>query len=390
MGRLRYLTAGESHGPVLTGTLEGLPARLPLTTDVIDRDLARRQLGHGRSVRQRIESDRARIVGGVRHGVTLGSPVALQVENRDHERWRDEMAVEAGARARRAVTVPRPGHADLAGGLKYGWSDDLRPVLERASARETAMRVAVGAVARALLHELDVEVGSHVVAIGEVRAETTAEVGLVTDVTDLRARADRSPVRCLDDAAAKAMVAAIDAARDEADSIGGVVEVIAAGVPVGLGSHVHWDRKIDGRLCAALASLPAVKGVEMGGGFSLAARRGSTTHDPIAHDGRRFTRGSNEAGGIEGGMTNGEPVLLRVAMKPISTLARPLPSVDWSSREPASAHVERADTCAVPALGVIAEAAVALVLADAVLECFGGDSIEELIERVARRREKER
>lgn len=391
MAGLRYLTAGESHGPALVGILEGLPARLPLAAADLDRDLARRQAGHGRGARQRIERDSARILGGVRHGVTLGSPLAVVIENLDHASWTEDMAVEPGAASRRPVVVPRPGHADLAGGIKHGWlSDgvgaDLRPVLERASARETAMRVALGAAARVLLRAVGVEVGSHVVAIGDVNARPSEVPREPERLAALREAADASPVRCLDAESSLSMVDAIDRARDERDSLGGVVEVVACGAPVGLGSHVQWDRKLDGRLAAALMSLPAVKGVEVGAGFGAARIRGSEAHDSIGHDGERFTRGSNNAGGLEGGMSNGEPMVVRLGMKPISTLMRPLPSVDVRTRQAAPAHVERADTCAAPALSVIGEAVVALVLADALLECLGGDTLEELRERVELRR----
>ena len=386
MGTLRYLTAGESHGEALVGILEGLPAGLPLLAEDIDRQLERRQQGHGRSARQQIERDTARILSGVRHGVTMGSPVALLIENRVAADWRDDMAVAPGAAAKRPLTVPRPGHADLAGALKYGFTDDLRPVLERASARETAMRVALGAIARRLLAEIDVEIGSFVVSIGGIEAPALSVPGEPAALAALRDRADASAVRCLDAAASSAMMAAIDAARTDRDSLGGVVEVVACGVPAGLGSHAHWDRKLDARLVAALMSVQAIKAVEVGDGFESARRRGSEAHDEVGHDGTRFTRATNRAGGIEGGMSNGQPLRLRVAMKPISTLMRPLASVDMATKQSASAHVERADTCAVPALGVIAEAVVALAVADALLECFGGDTLEELTSRVVARR----
>jgi chorismate synthase len=382
MGRLRYLTAGESHGPALVGILEGLPAGLELSAEDIDLDLARRQRGHGRGGRQRIERDAARILAGVRHGRTLGSPLAIVVENRDFRSWSEEMAVEPG-RSRAPVSVPRPGHADLAGALKYGWREDLRNVFERASARETAMRVALGAASRRLLSECGVEVASFVSAIGDARAPVLEPPREAAALAELRARADASPVRCPDEAATAAMVEAIDRAKADRDSLGGVVEVVACGVPVGLGSHVHWDRKLDARLLAALASVQAVKGVEVGAGFAAAGLRGSEVHDPIERD---LGRASNHAGGIEGGMSNGEPIRLRVAKKPISTLMRPLRSVDLASGAPADAHVERADTCAVPALGVICEAVTCLTLADALLETFGGDTVYELRERVERRR----
>ena len=381
MTALRWMTAGESHGQALVGILEGIPARVPLVADDIDRELARRQQGYGRSTRMRVEKDEVRILGGVRHGLTMGSPIALLIENKVAGEWAEDMAVQPGHAATKPLVVPRPGHADLAGALKYGWTDDLRPVLERASARETAMRVALGAVARKLLAELGVEIASWVLAIGDVSAPEVEAVADPAVLRDLRERADASPVRCLHDASTRAMVERIDDVRKEKDSLGGVVEVVACGVPAGLGSHVHWDRKLDGRLAAALMSIQAVKGVEIGGGFRTARKRGSQAHDAIGHDGARFTRASNHAGGIEGGMSNGEPLRLRVAKKPISTLMRPLASVDVRTLQPADAHVERADTCAVPALGVICEAAVALVLLDAALERFGADSLEQLRER---------
>ncbi len=383
---LRYLTGGESHGVALTGILEGMPARVPLVVADIDRDLARRQLGHGRGGRMRIERDAVTILSGVRDGLTMGGPITLHIENRDAPNWAADMGVEPGLAPKRPVVVPRPGHADLAGYLKWGWTDDLRPVLERASARETAARVALGAVARRLLAIVDIEIGSHVVAIGEVAGPSVAAPHIASDLVALRERADASAVRCLDEEASRAMVARIDRAKAESDSVGGVVEVLACDVPPGLGSMTHWDRKLDGRLAAALMSLPAVKGVEVGDGFELARMPGARAHDPIRWDVGGFHRGQNHAGGLEGGMTTGEPIRLRLAKKPISTLMRPLPSVDIRTGEPALAHVERADTCAVPALGVIAEAAVALVLADALIECFGGDTIEELRARVAERR----
>lgn len=386
MGRLRYLTAGESHGPALTGILEGLPAGLELVAEDFDRDLARRQGGHGRGGRQRIEQDAVRILGGVRHGLTLGSPLALLIENRDFANWSEEMAVEPGA-PRKPVTLPRPGHSDLAGALKYGWREDLRNVFERASARETAMRVALGAASRKLLASCGIEVASFVVSIGEVEAPAVDCPREAASLAELRERADSSPVRCLDDAASKAMVEAIDAARADRDSLGGIVELVACGLPPGVGSHVHWDRKLDGRLAQALLGTQAVKGVEVGAGFGAARRRGSEVHDPIELEDGEFRRGRNHAGGIEGGMSNGEPLRLRVAKKPISTLMRPLVSVDLATGEAGEAHVERADTCAVPALGVICEAVVCLTLADALLETFGGDSLYELERRVQERRD---
>jgi len=377
---IRFTTAGESHGQALVAILEGIPAGLPLRAADIDRDLRRRMGGHGRGARMKIEADQAEILSGVRAGETLGSPIALLIRNRDWEHWRDVMAVEPdppdAPPRRRAVHRPRPGHADLVGALKYD-RRDARDILERASARETAARVACGAVCRVLLARFAVDVGSHVVRIGDVAAPPAADVP-----APLNAAADASPVRCLDAEASQAMVAAIDAAKRDRDTLGGVVEVVARGLPVGLGAHVSWDRKLDGRLAAALMSIPAVKGVEIGVGFSAAAERGSRVHDAIeagpAPAAGGFVRTTNRAGGLEGGMTTGGPLVLRVAMKPISTLMQPLPTVDLATGKPSKAQAERSDVTAVPALGVIAEAMAALVLADALLEKFGGDTMADL------------
>jgi chorismate synthase len=370
----RFLTAGESHGRSLSAIIEGVPAGLALSEDDIAADLQRRQAGHGRSARQQIEQDRAEIVAGVRHGRTLGSPIALLIANRDWENWRDVMAVESPTSPVEKLTRLRPGHADLAAVMKYA-QDDVRPILERASARETAARVAVGAVARRLLSEFAIRVRSHTVAIGGIEAKVAGE-------PDWQAVED-SPVRCADPQAAQRMVAAIDAAREEGDSLGGVMEIWATGAPIGLGSHVHWDRRLDGLLAQALMSIPSVKGVEIGGGFGLARSRGSQAHDvilPIEEWGDRpWPRASNRAGGIEGGMTNGEPLLLRAALKPIATLPKPLPSADLTTGERVEAHYERADVCVVPAAGVIGEAMVVIVLAGAMIEKFGGDHIDETL-----------
>jgi chorismate synthase len=370
----RFLTAGESHGKSLTAIIEGMPGGLALSEDDIAADLRRRQAGHGRGARQQIEQDRAEIVAGVRHGRTLGSPIALLIANRDWESWRDVMSVEAPAAPVEKLTHLRPGHADLPGVMKYA-QDDVRPILERASARETAARVAVGAVARRLLNEFAIAVRSHTVAIGGVESGVAGE-------PDWRAVED-SPVRCADPQAAQKMVAAIDAAREEGDSLGGVIEVWAAGAPIGLGSHVHWDRRLDGLLAQALTSIPSVKGVEIGEGFALARSRGSQAHDvilPVEEWGDRpWPRASNRAGGVEGGMTNGEPLLLRAALKPIATLPKPLPSADLMTGERVEAHYERADVCVVPAAGVIGEAVVAIVLAGAIIEKFGGDHVDETL-----------
>ena len=372
MDIFRFLTAGESHGKALTVIIEGLPAGLPLTEDYIALDLRRRQGGYGRGQRQQIEEDRAEILSGVRHGLTLGSPLSLLLRNRDWPNWQDIMQVEPGAEAAEKLTRLRPGHADLAGAIKYG-QDDVRPILERASARETAARVAVGAVARRFLEQFDIVVRSHTLAIGEVMAEGQGEPDW--------ALVEQSPVRCADREASQRMVHAIDVAREAGDSLGGIFEVWATGVPIGLGSHVHWDRRLDGRLAQAVMSIHAVKGVEIGGGFAVARLPGSQAHDVILpadqwgdHPWRRAT---NRAGGLEGGMTNGEPVIVRAALKPISTLGKPLPSADLATGEAIEAHYERSDVCVVPAAGVIGEAMAAIVLAEAMLEKFGGDHIDE-------------
>jgi chorismate synthase len=382
MGNFRFVTAGESHGPALAAVVEGVPAGLPLAASWIDHELRRRQGGYGRGGRMRIESDRAEILSGVRHGETLGSPLTLLVRNRDWANWTVPMSPEPLAEpgddeALRRVHLPRPGHADLVGVLKYHRAD-ARDVLERASARETTMRVAAGAVAKRLLDELGITVGSHVVSLGGVEARRPGELP-----DDLNAASDPSPVRCLDEEAEGRMIDAIDAAKRDGDTLGGVVEVVARGVPAGLGSHVSWDRKLDGRLAAALMSVQAIKGVEIGIGFGGAVLPGSRVHDEIVRGGEGgrgggFGRATNRAGGLEGGITTGAPLVLRAAMKPISTLMRPLGTVDLRTGEPGEAVRERSDVCAVPAAGVVAEAMVAIVLADAVLEKFGGDSLAEL------------
>ena len=372
MDMFRFLTAGESHGKALTVIIEGLPAGLPLTEDHIALDLRRRQGGYGRGQRQQIEEDRAEILSGVRHGLTLGSPISLLLRNRDWPNWQDIMQVEPGAEAAEKLTRLRPGHADLAGAIKYG-QDDVRPILERASARETAARVAVGAVARRFLAEFDIAAHSHTLAIGEVAAEGQGEPDW--------ALVEQSPVRCADREASQRMVSAIDVAREAGDSLGGIFEVWATGVPIGLGSHVHWDRRLDGRLAQAVMSIHAVKGVEIGGGFAVARLPGSQAHDVILPadqwDDRPWQRATNRAGGLEGGMTNGEPVIVRAALKPISTLGKPLPSADLATGQAIEAHYERSDVCVVPAAGVIGEAMAAIVLVEAMLEKFGGDHIDE-------------
>jgi len=383
MSTFRFTTAGESHGPALVAVVEGVPAGLRLEAERIDHELRRRQGGYGRGGRMRIESDRAEILSGVRHGETLGSPVALLVRNRDWANWTVAMSAApldepADDETLRRVHFPRPGHADLVGALKYDRTD-ARDVLERASARETTVRVAAGAVARALLAELGITVGSHVVALGGIRAGLAGE-----PPEELNAASDLSPVRCLDPEAEGRMIDAIDAAKRDGDTLGGVVEVVARGVPAGLGSHVSWDRKLDGRLAGALMSIQAIKGVEVGLGFEAAMRPGSRVHDEIVRDrdlaaGGGYGRSTNHAGGLEGGITTGAPLVVRAAMKPISTLMRPLGTVDLRTGERGEAVRERSDVCAVPAAGVVAEAMVALVLADAVVEKFGGDSVPELL-----------
>jgi chorismate synthase len=373
---LRFVTAGESHGPALTVIVEGLPAGLGVAREAIDRDLRRRQGGYGRGGRMSIEADSVEILSGVRHGATLGSPVALLVRNKDHESWRDVMSAEpqpAEAVSRRALRHPRPGHADLAGALKFG-TDDLRNVLERASARETAARVAAGALARALLGAAGCQVRSHVLQIGE------AALAEPVPAWERLEGVDADPVRCADPAASERMVAEIDRAKRAGDTLGGVFEVVARGVPPGLGSFSQWDRRLDGRLAQALMSIPAVKAVAIGAGRAAGTTPGSRFHDEILFDeARGLHRGSNRAGGLEGGVTNGEEVRVQAVIKPIPTLLTPLRSVDLVTKQPRTASVERSDTCVVPAAGVVGEAMLALTLADALLEKFGGDSLAETL-----------
>jgi chorismate synthase len=382
---LRWLTAGESHGPALVAILDGVPAGIAVTSADLGRDLARRRLGYGRGARMSFEQDEVEVIGGLRHGVTIGSPVAVRVGNTEWPKWRAVMAAdpvdpaELADLARNApLTRPRPGHADLAGMQKYGHTD-ARPVLERASARETAARVALGAVAKALLRQaLGVQIVSHVVELGPVAIKP----GLQPRPEDAD-RIDADPLRCLDPEASGRMVAEVDAAKRDADTLGGIVEVLAYGVPPGLGSHVQWDRKLDARLATALMSIQAIKGVEIGDAFTQARSRGSQAHDeiiPTPHGVRRLT---DRAGGLEGGMTTGEPVRVRAAMKPISSLNRALSTVDVTTGEPATAINQRSDVCAVPAAAVVAEAMVALVLAEAATEKFGGDSVAEIRRNVA-------
>jgi chorismate synthase len=377
---LRWLTAGESHGPALVAVLDGVPAGIEVSSAEIARELARRRLGYGRGARMSFEQDEIEIIGGIRHGVTVGSPVAVRVGNSEWPKWRTVMAAdpvdpdELAAQARNApLTRPRPGHADLAGMQKYGYTD-ARPILERASARETAARVAVGTVAKALLQQaLGVEIVSHVVELGSVAVKTGAQ-----PTPDDRERVDADPLRCVDPEASARMVAEVDAAKRDADTLGGIVEVLAYGVPPGLGSHTQWDRKLDARLATALMSIQAIKGVEIGDAFTQARSRGSKAHDEIVPTDAGVRRVTDRAGGLEGGMTTGEPLRVRAAMKPISSLNRALSTVDVTTGEAATAINQRSDVCAVPAAAVVAESMVALVLAEAAMEKFGGDSVAEI------------
>ena len=374
---LRFETAGESHGECLVATLTGMPAGVPVSTEEINRELWRRQQGYGRGGRMKIETDRAEIVAGVRHGQTIGSPVAAIIRNRDWENWTEALPVEAipaGEEKKRPVTRPRPGHADLAGSLKYNFHDS-RYILERASARETAARVALGALAKAFLRCFGIEVLSHVIAVGPVRLARCASWDELAELS----RRTEILLGCVDAAVEAQMKNVVDEAYRTGDTVGGVFEVVAHGVPPGLGSHITWDSRLDGRLAQAIVSMQAVKGVEVGFAAEGAASFGSAVQDTIGYDKEqhRFTRGANRAGGLEGGMTNGQDVLVRGMLKPISTLRRPLESVDFASREKTLAAYERSDVCVVPAAGVIGEAMVALVLAGAFLEKFGGDSLGE-------------
>ncbi len=371
---MRYLSGGESHGPCLTAIIEGLPAGLVLKSADINKHLERRQHGYGRGGRMAIEKDRVEVLSGLRFNRTIGSPLTLQVKNRDWENWQDLMAPEGiEPPEAAALSRPRPGHADLAGGLKYN-HDDLRLVLERSSARETAIRVAVGSVGRLLLENFEVEIFSHVIRIGTVEA--------AVDTTEVPAQAEqieKSPLRCADRSAEEKMIAQIEKAREAGDTLGGIIELIITGLPPGLGSHVHWDRRLDGRLAGALMSIQGIKGVEIGSGFSSAAARGSELHDSIIYQqGSGIDRPTNRAGGLEGGITNGQILVLRAAMKPIPTLGSPLPSVDWITGEAVLGATERSDVCAVPSAAIVAEAAAAWELALSFREKFAGDYIEEV------------
>jgi len=374
---LRWLTAGESHGPELIAVIEGMPAGVTITTAQVQDALARRRLGFGRGARMKFEKDEVSLSGGVRHGKTMGGPVAITVANSEWPKWQEVMSADPvdgileGARAE-ALTRPRPGHADFTGMQKYGF-DEARPVLERASARETAARVALGAVSSAFLRELGIELVTHTVAIGTVSAPATKDLPRPRDVDAL----DADDLRCFDAETSKAMVAEVELAHKEGDTLGGVVETLVYGMPPGIGSYVHWDRRLDSQLAAALMGIQAIKGVEVGDGFETARRRGSVAHDEIERRDGQVHRVSDRAGGIEGGMSNGQVVRVRAAMKPISTVPRALATIDVATGEAAKAHHQRSDVCAVPAAGVVAEAMVSLVIANAVLEKFGGDNIAE-------------
>jgi chorismate synthase len=378
MGQFRFLTGGESHGKGLVAIVEGMVADLPLKEGYINKELKRRQQGYGRGPRMKIEEDKAEIMAGVRYGFTTGSPIALFITNRDWQNWQEQLSISPVEKDVEPITCPRPGHADLAGVTKYGLKD-IRPIMERASARETATRVAVGAIARRFLEELGVAIHSHTVAIGQHHWER----GEASSIDWQRVEA--SPLRCADAKLEKAMIAAINEAKANGDTLGGIVEVIATDVPIGLGSHVSWDRRLDGRIAQAIMSINAVKGVEIGAGFALARLKGSQAHDVIEPGPRSkakrlpWRRASDRAGGIEGGISNGEDIIVRAAIKPIATLANPLPSVDLRSGRVAKAHYERSDICVVPAAGVIAETMLAIVLADACLEKFGGDNLKETL-----------
>ena len=373
LARLKFLTAGESHGQGLLGILDGMPAGLEISENYIGVHLARRQRGYGRGGRMKIEKDQAEIWCGVRHGESLGSPIGLIVRNKDWENWTKKMSVTPVKDEIRKVTLPRPGHADLAGIQKYGF-DDIRNVLERSSARETTMRVALGSVCRKLLEDVGIEVGGQVIQIHNVKDNSRSELS----PNQLSELADASPVRCLDKNAEKNMIKTIDEAKAAGDSVGGIFRVVATGLPYGLGSHTQWDRKLQARISAVMMSINAFKGIEIGSGFSGAEKFGSEVHDEIGHDGKKFTRYSNNAGGIEGGMSNAQSIILQMSMKPIPTLIKPLKSVDIQSKEKKDAHKERTDSCAVPAASIIAESMLCFVLADALLEKFGGDSMAQL------------
>ncbi|MFC0271602.1 chorismate synthase [Metabacillus herbersteinensis] len=384
---MRYLTAGESHGPQLTAIIEGVPSGLPITAETINNDLGRRQKGYGRGRRMQIEKDQVQILGGVRHGKSLGSPISLVVENRDWKHWTkimgaEEISLEDEQEVKRQISRPRPGHADLNGAIKYGHRD-MRNVLERSSARETTVRVAVGAVAKSLLSELGIKVVGHVIEIGGIRSENTN----YNDIDHLLQVSEASPVRCFDKCVEMKMIEAIDSAKENGDSIGGIVEVVVEGMPAGVGSYVHYDRKLDSKIAAAIVSINAFKGVEFGIGFEAGRKLGSEVHDEILWSKEQgYTRKTNRLGGFEGGMTTGMPLIIRGVMKPIPTLYKPLQSVDIETKEPFSASIERSDSCAVPAASIVAESVVAWEIANALVEQFGVDRMDLIKENVEKMR----
>ena len=375
LSKLKFLTAGESHGKGLLGVLDGMPAGLDISEDYIDAQLSRRQMGHGRGGRMKIEKDHGEIWSGVRHGKTLGSPVGILVENKDWKNWTKKMSIEPVKESTKRVTLPRPGHADLAGIQKYG-ANDIRNILERSSARETTMRVALGSVCRKFIEEFGIEVGSRVVQIHDAIDNEP----IPKDITpnQLNQKADQSPVRCLNKEIETLMIKAIDNAKSNGDSVGGIFQVIATGLPYGLGSPMQWDSKLQAKISGMMMSVNAFAGIEIGSGFNKAEKLGSEVHDEIGWGDEKYIRYSNNAGGIEGGMSNAQPILIRMAMKPIATLIKPLRSIDIDSKEKRLAHKERTDSCAVPAASIIAESMLCFVLADAIIEKFGGDSIEQL------------
>jgi len=375
LSKLKFLTAGESHGKGLLGVLDGMPAGLDISEDYIDAQLSRRQMGHGRGGRMKIEKDHGEIWSGVRHGKTLGSPVGILVENKDWKNWTKKMSIEPVKESTKRVTLPRPGHADLAGIQKYG-ANDIRNILERSSARETTMRVALGSVCRKFIEEFGIEVGSRVVQIHDAIDNEPIPKDITPD--QLNQRADQSPVRCLNKEIETLMIKAIDNAKSNGDSVGGIFQVIATGLPYGLGSPMQWDSKLQAKISGMMMSVNAFAGIEIGSGFNKAEKLGSEVHDEIGWDDEKYIRYSNNAGGIEGGMSNAQPILIRMAMKPIATLIKPLRSIDIDSKEKKLAHKERTDSCAVPAASIIAESMLCFVLADAIIEKFGGDSIEQL------------
>ena len=371
--RLQFLTAGESHGKGLVGIIDGIPAGLEISEEYIDRQLRRRQMGHGRGGRMKIEKDHGEIWSGVRHGKTLASPIGILVQNLDWKNWTDKMSVDPIDKKIKEVTLPRPGHADLAGIHKYGFTD-IRNVLERSSARETTMRVALGSVCRKLLEEVGIHIASRVIQIHDVIDNSKIEY----KTSKLNSFVDKSPVRCIDKNIENQMIEVIDKAKKSGDSVGGIFEVVASGIPYGLGSYTQWTEKLQSRISAMMMSINAFKGIEIGNGFRSASKFGSEVHDEIGHDGKKFTRFTNNAGGIEGGMSNAQPIVLWMSMKPISTLIKPLRSVDILTYEKKKAHKERTDACAVPAASIIAESMLCITLADALLEKFGGDNVDQL------------